>query len=180
MNLHPIFVHFPIALLTVYALLEFIRFKKILAQQYWFYIKAILAILGAGAAWVALITGDAAKSAILHGIINPAVTNVRRVINIHENFAHLSTAIFSIIALIYLLAWLQRFEFGQYIKNPAAAKIWELAVRVAPTVLDNGWIILLAVIGLACISITGALGGSMIYGTASDPFIKAVYNIIGI
>ena len=56
MNLHPIFVHFPIALFTLYALLECARFKKLQEQTYYFYLKAFLVITGGLASSAAYIT----------------------------------------------------------------------------------------------------------------------------
>ena len=46
MNIHPLLVHFPIALLTIYSLLELVPFKQIYRQSYWFYTKAIILIIG--------------------------------------------------------------------------------------------------------------------------------------
>ena len=37
MNVHPLLIHFPIALLTVYVVMECLRFKKLLAEHSWFY-----------------------------------------------------------------------------------------------------------------------------------------------
>ena len=59
MNIHPILVHFPIALLTLYAIWELIRFKKVTAQHYWFHVKAILIIAGLVTAELALGSGEA-------------------------------------------------------------------------------------------------------------------------
>jgi uncharacterized membrane protein len=73
MNLHPIFVHFPIALLTIYALLEvFIPLKvkvfkvckwqntklyALLVNPIWKHIKAFLVIFGAVTVIPTLLTG---------------------------------------------------------------------------------------------------------------------------
>lgn len=45
-NIHPLLVHFPIALLTVYSLLEAVPLKRIQKLPYWFYVKAVLLITG--------------------------------------------------------------------------------------------------------------------------------------
>src|ERR1051326_6600291 len=64
LNVHPIFVHFPVALLTIYCLLEFVRLRKVTSQPYWFYIKAMFVIIGSLATAAALITGDMAEDIV--------------------------------------------------------------------------------------------------------------------
>ncbi|KHO51327.1 MAG: hypothetical protein QT04_C0044G0036 [archaeon GW2011_AR11] len=58
LNIHPIFVHFPIALLSLYAVMVLIRFRKVMGLPYWSYAKAILAIAGTLGAFAALQTGS--------------------------------------------------------------------------------------------------------------------------
>ncbi|MFA4887422.1 MAG: hypothetical protein WC595_04365, partial [Candidatus Nanoarchaeia archaeon] len=38
--------------------------------------------------------------------------------------------------------------------------------------------IILSLIGLMLITITGALGGSIVYGTDTDPVVKLIYKIL--
>jgi len=64
MNVHPIFVHFPIALLTIYALLELIQFKKVTSWNPWFYIKASFVVFGAIGTYAALFTGGTDRRSV--------------------------------------------------------------------------------------------------------------------
>lgn len=57
MDIHPVTVHFPIALLTVYGLMELVWSKRLKKEQAWFYVKASFLILGVISAYAALSTG---------------------------------------------------------------------------------------------------------------------------
>jgi len=62
MNIHPLFVHFPIALLSFYALMEICRFIRINRSPHWFHAKAFVLIAGAASAFLTLETGETAAS----------------------------------------------------------------------------------------------------------------------
>ena len=141
MNIHPLFVHFPIALLLTYAGLELIRFKH-------FYTKATLVILGVLSGIITVITGLMAKSLVKNEELMNVVVK-------HEFWAITSLVIFAIPAVIYLIAW---------IKN-------------SPQMTENKLIPVLALAGIICLSITGALGGSVAFGPNIDPFTNWIYDL---
>ena len=58
MDLHPIIVHFPVALLTLYGIFELFSVRRIARKPYWFYVKAVLVIFGALGALAAWLTGE--------------------------------------------------------------------------------------------------------------------------
>lgn len=62
MDFHPIIVHFPIALLTCYGLMELVRLKKVLTSAHWFYIKAVFLLVGSAATLIAFKTGEIAAA----------------------------------------------------------------------------------------------------------------------
>ena len=182
MNLHPVFVHFPIALLTIYALMELVRFKKLMAQPYWFYVKALFLMIGGLGALAALYTGDMAKYAVAHGDFVVAISNFRQVVNMHENFADLSVAIFGILAACYLIIWINRGAstplFSKEGVRGSYFKVWQILVKVAHAFVETKFVILLALAGLICITITGGLGGIMVYGPSADPFFGFIYKLL--
>lgn len=149
MDLHPILVHFPVALLTVYAILECIRFKKVLEKPYWFYIKAVLAILGELGALAAYATG--------HGVRGSAL------VQMHSTFATITVWIFATLAISYIKEWLKR------------EGMW-LTKFSAPGYV----IVILAIAGLVSVTITGGLGGAIIYGTHFDPFMTPIFKLLGV
>ncbi len=160
MNLHVIFVHFPIAFFTIYALAEMARFDFITRQLYWFYIKAVLVIIGALSAVVTITTGLLIED-LMEG--HPAL-------EYHEFFAWTTFGIFLAIALSYAFAWL-----GKVI--PVQNRFWKLAVDCGTKIVESKWIIILAMLGLISVTITGGLGGVMAFGEKSDPFFGFFYRL---
>jgi|SRR3989344_4725701 len=138
MDLHPVIVHFPVALLSLYSVLEIIRFKNIQT-------KSLLVVLGTLGSYAAYITGLINKNSIV-GEIPPAL-------NWHQIFATITLVIFTIISIYYLTR---------------SKKEW----------LPPFLLVILAILGLAFITLTGALGGSLVYGPDTDPFVKFIYSIL--
>jgi uncharacterized membrane protein len=178
MNLHPIFVHFPIALLTLYTLCELLRFKKIKEHPAWFYLKAVLVICGTAGATVALFTGSEAKKAVLTGIINAQVANPRMVINLHETWAKGASLIYLLLAAAYAVAWLNKFKVIDYLPGKALKEIWQIGTQIQKLLIETNLVIVLSVAGLIAITIAGALGGSIIYGPNTDPVVQFIYRFI--
>ncbi|MFZ2484689.1 MAG: DUF2231 domain-containing protein [Minisyncoccia bacterium] len=147
MNIHPIVVHFPIALLSLYAIFELVRFQKVLEKPYWFYIKATLVISGELFAIAAFLTGPEVEGA--------------KLIEMHEAFAMVAIAIFGLIALGYLS------------KHFSVLKVFSFVTR-------SYILIPLAFLGLVSITITGGLGGAIVYGTDFDPFMAPIFKILGV
>lgn len=159
MNLHVIAVHFPIALLTIYALLEFIRWRKATALPYWFYLKAFLVILGFLAAIKAAAFGKFLT--ITWGV------PVEGLILKHALAATTTIIISGFIALLYLLAWLDR---SRRLSRQRLQKLGALTERPV--------MVLFAFIVLGAITITGALGGIIAFGPDTDPFARFLYDTI--
>ena len=168
LNVHPIVVHFPIALLTIYALMELVRFKKIAGQPYWFYVKATFVILGSLASVVAYETGKWAARAIRSDL------SLRPILRLHETYASLTIVIFGVLAVAYFVAWM---ETTGYFKNWDFG-LWKLAVWLKNLILQAPLAITLALLGLVVITITGALGGTLVYGPNIDPVVKLVNQIL--
>lgn len=178
MNPHPIFVHFPIALLTIYSVLELIRWKRLTNQQYWFYIKAVFIMLGGVSALAALATGDIAKEALQNNLFHSPITNFRQVVSMHELFADIAIVIFGILAACYLAAWLDKIGFANFTNKHGLERTWRVIVKIYNLVINTPLVILLAILGLIVITITGGLGGILVYGPNADPFFKIMYSLL--
>ena len=184
MNLHPIFIHFPIAFFTLYAFLEGLRFRKIQDLPYIFYVKAILVISASLGALAALLTGDMAAESLKPVM---AVDPVLRVtFHWHKNFADITNIIFGFLALMYLIAWINRYYMSLRGVQPAKqsifddvlkSNIWLALVKIQSAVLNTPLAVVLAVLGFVSVTITGGLGGIMVYGDKADPFFAFFYHL---
>jgi uncharacterized membrane protein len=166
MNLHPILVHFPVALLTMYAVAELASLvKPIRERAYVFYVKASLLLLGAAAAVPTFITGF-----IQLGPPQPD-SEARRLLLTHYHFAIATLIVFGLLALCYAAAWLTR----EWTAMPEA---WKRRLAWHRYVTESLLAPALAVIGLGCVTVTGALGGAMVYGPGIDPAVTIIYNLL--
>ncbi|MFZ2804398.1 MAG: DUF2231 domain-containing protein [Patescibacteria group bacterium] len=172
MNFHPILVHFPVALFTIYALLEIVSLTRLGKLPYAFYVKAIFVILGALSSVPALIAGLAIKP-LFGG--DPTLVHL---VNTHETFAIMTSVLFAILALAYVVAWIHKDLPNWHPKSPGMSKMWDLKVRVAQMVLKPVCIIPLALIGLGLVTVTGALGGAIAYGPNVDPAVSLIYKLL--
>lgn len=64
MNIHPAFVHFPIALLLIYSLIELLPMARFMPRVGWSSIKPFLLYLGTAAALVTAATGGMAEELV--------------------------------------------------------------------------------------------------------------------
>ena len=170
MNIHPILVHFPIALLSLYSILEILQLPIITRQSYYFFVKATLVIVGALATIPTLIAGDMAKEAYKGSM-------PQNVIEIHATFAIIATIYFLIIALFYFVGWLRRTGFSKF-TNLGTSGFWYDIVWLEKTITEGVFGIIVGLIGIALISTVGALGGLVAYGPDNDPVSALLYSII--
>lgn len=182
MNIHPLFVHFPIALLMVYAVMEAggpILFRvlkavkkegtelaQFVAGELYKNIKAFLVIVGVAFGYTTLQTGEMAEHAMQSSSGDPemfAATNAGQLVELHSTFATASIWLFTVLAVAYLfrLSWFTKYgplkKFSNIILNPWIASI-------------------LAIAGITLLTITGALGGAISHGQDVDPVVKFVYS----
>lgn len=149
-NIHPLLVHFPIALLVVYSLLELTPVKRLTNLSYWFYIKITFLFLGI----LSIIpTGIAGK------IIEEQFSEKDALVELHSNFAIAASVVYAILAGIYFLALLNRSN------------------KQIKLILPTPVIVAISLLGLLLIVITGALGGIIVYGPNLDPFTAFIYSL---
>lgn len=137
MPLHPLLVHFPIALLTFatfLALLAVILKKKDLSFS-----LALLLIVGMVTGAISYLLGDSGEAyAIQH--FNPQ--HVESLVHLHETFAMLALIVYGLATVIQL--------GGMWFKNYATYSKWG--------------VLILTIIGFGLLIITGHLGASITYG----------------
>ena len=151
MPLHPLIVHFPIALLILGAVIEIVNvvMKKESLNKF----GTLLIILGVISGFVTLATGDGAE----HFAENKwGGDSVEGKVGPHETFADISMFIFSALAIIKIL-----FRHNIFKWNVLQSKALRGGVA---TVL----IVLLSIAGAASIAVTGHLGGKIVYENNSN------------
>lgn len=168
MNIHPLFTHFPIALLTLYSLLEILRFKKLTEQPYYFYLKGFLLIAGSLLSIGTYITGNLAEK----------MTGGGDLIETHSQFATATVWFFGVLALVYLVRWIDLSKIDGTLVASRIGKAWIAAKKQASYIIHSPFLPVLAGIGFILITVTAALGGSIVYGPDVDPFVHFIYNLI--
>lgn len=167
-QLHPVVVHFPIALLTLYALLELIPFKKIVADPRWILAKRVLLFVGTLGIFMALSTGEERGGENFE----PGT-----VLAYHSLFATITVWIFGLLAgsqfVMTVTIWVTRFVT----KREWLYVIWKIIERIARIFTLRPILIIGSLVGLITLTITGALGGGMVYGPDADPMVSFVYKI---
>jgi len=166
MDLHPLTVHFPIAFLCLYSVMELARLPVLTRQSFWFPIKAVLLIVGVVGAFVSLQTGEGAAEA-MRG--NADV----QVLRMHANFATAATWIYAALTAAYILTWLDR-STSKVRSLPGGTFLVRLAEWIAVSPLS----IVFAVTGLLLLTVVGALGASMVYGPGIDPAVGVIYHLL--
>ena len=170
MNVHPFIVHFPVALLSIYCL----RVRSLTSAPYWFYVKGSFVIIGASGAGAAYKSGEWAKELL-------GDNGLEQLIETHARWAKLSTLLFGLIAILYIAAWISRSETLRKVEEWMGLNNLWLYTALKKTgnyLVDSFLMILPALIGLAGIVITGALGGAIVYGPDIDPFVRTIYDLL--
>lgn len=168
-NFHLIAVHFPIAFLTLYAVLEIISLRRMRALGYWWHLKAILAIVGTIALWGTRQTGE---------MIEAEFAYIKNVVEVHALWANCTTGIFTVLGVSYAIAWINRSYGEAIVRISWLVAVWKLFVKISAVVLSRGVSSILAGLGLVAITITGALGGAIANGPDIDPIVRIVYRFL--
>lgn len=172
-NLHPIVVHFPIALLTLYSILEILSlFRKVRDSKTVWYIKLFLLIVWLLSVQAALTTGE---------IAGDAWRGIRNILEWHETFANASLRCYGIAAIGYIWQW--------FLYDGITTRWWQKIIgstlhmiiqKIVFLYKKTRILFILAIGGIAALTITGALWGAMVYGTQADPMVELVIKLLHI
>ncbi len=166
-NIHPLFVHFPIALLFIYSIIKIIPFKKWFPNVSWKHIERALLLVGVLGAFAALMTGETAEQ-----LTKPN----HNLVEAHSFFATTATYLYAILLLGEILS----ISMSWIDLKLKSGKILKTIVFIKNLLNQPILSITLAILGFITISITGLLGGVMVYGTSADPVAGLVLRLLGI
>jgi energy-converting hydrogenase Eha subunit C len=93
MDLLPLIIHYPIAFLTVYSAFEFLRFRKLIEQSQWHYVKGVILIIGELGALASVIVARLPSSTLAHG---------SDLVEVYKTFMTITALIFGVITVLYL------------------------------------------------------------------------------
>jgi uncharacterized membrane protein len=174
MNYHVLLVHFPIALLVIYSLLEIFSYKNVSKYKEWFYIKFSFLIIGVISAFPTISTGE---------ILEDLPKYDHKLVELHASFASASSGFYLIIAIIYILSLIVKEPKAKnYILkiNNLPKKIKDFlftAAKFCNNLINKRFLIITSIIGLVLITITGALGGVLTSGINVDPIASFIYYL---
>ena len=147
--IHPLFVHFPIALLLIGSLVLIIRRTNLFpAHKSQLHFSALLMlVIGTIGAWAAVITGLMAYKVVGRTLCDPTVVHE------HESFAKLTALLFTALTIIELVN--SKYKKGYIFRHPN--------LRKGLGILS----IIVALAGTITIGYVGHLGGRLVYQQAA-------------
>lgn len=166
-NIHPIIVHFPIALLFIYSIIKILPLSKWLPQVAWKHIERTLLVFGVLGAFASSATGEVAEH-----LVHPS----HNLVEMHALFAGASTWIYGLLLAGEFLSLFIPFLSAK-INLPKTIHYLSIIEKILTQKTLSKF---LAFLGLIAISITGMLGGVMVYGLSADPMAKIVLQILGL
>ena len=175
MNIHPLFVHFPIGLLALYSVLEIAAWlsPRLRRQSWLFSVKAFLLFIGALGAFAALYTGGVAEDLIRHTSPNAYILKA------HAPVAGATTLLYCIICAAYLVRIFDVRGWGSRIvgENKLLSALWSFKKRFWYAILNSWLLPLIALLAFVGLTVTGALGAAIVYGPNIDPLVSFVYHL---
>lgn len=171
-DLHPILVHFPIAILAVYSLIKVLPWGRWFPKVAWHDIERALLVFGLLGAFAALGTGENAEH-----LTKPN----HNLVEWHSFFAGFTTWLYAAL-LVGEAAHIVNSRFSAAL---SVARGFFAVVSKGSRLLDkifthSFFSRFIALVAFVTLLVTGLLGGVMVYGTTADPLAPFVLKLLGI
>ncbi len=167
-SVHPAVVHMPLGILTLYAVLELIPIRKMWTDPRWLLAKRVMLFFGTLGIILAVQTGQERGGENIES---------GSILEFHSRVGTNAAWIFGILAFGQLVMLVSPFFTRKFGKNETLYVIWKVIERIAKFLTMRPVIVVGALFGLAVLTLTGALGGSMVYGPEADPMVSMIYKI---
>lgn len=165
-DIHPLIVHFPIALLCIYSLIQILPVQRWLPAIHWRSVSSVLLFVGFLGTVAAASTGELAAD-----LNSPN----HEILELHETFASTTQIMYGIL----LGSQIVKLAIARW-QNLSKFRISSLLL-VLSNFVDRRWVtILLSILGLGALVMTGVFGGAMVYGTSADPLAAPLLQLFGI
>lgn len=166
LNLHPIFVHFPVALLTLYALVLLVYIPRPSIVRLKSIVRPFLAITGALGSIASYLSGEA-----IEDLFKPFAGEL---LALHANFALGVVVFFCLMALLELFVFLG----SEWVMEAIRQRFSTKTMSLFKAWLEGPVSIFFGLVGFVLIMTTGALGGAIAYGRDFDPFTKWLTGLL--
>lgn len=151
----------------MYSVLRIIPLSKWVPSVSWKDAERVLLFCGVIGAFIASSTGEIAEH-----LVNPD----RSLVEMHSLFASLSTWFYGLLLFGEILALFTPVIISKLSIPP----LTKFLITIEKILCNRGLSLLLALCGLIAISVTGLLGGVLVYGASADPVAPFVLKILGI
>jgi uncharacterized membrane protein len=168
-TLHPLLVHFPVAMLSLYAVVVIVSRIPLLKRFDLTLTKTVLVTVGFIGGFIASSSGEA---------IEHSFQGIRNLVEMHSTFATATNILAGIIFVIYA-----KIVFGPlFIEKLKPGKLQTVSMKSLAfwNTIQKNWLfmILLAVAVATTITITGVLGAVIVHGADVDPVVKMIYTTL--
>ena len=167
-NLHPIIVHFPIALLFLYSLINIIPTHSWFPKITWKPIERFLLVVGTIGIFLAKSSGEMAEN---------LTQSPSDIVKMHEVFANATTWFYIALVVIEFLPVVIHFMKKRKI---GSEKIHTVLNNISNYISKKWLIVLLSLLGLLALFVTGLLGGAIVYGSTADPLAPIILKLLGL
>lgn len=164
-TIHPLLVHFPVAMLSLYGILEITSGFPIIRKFDLRITKLILATVGTLGGILASLSGEA---------IEHSFSGLHNLVEMHSTWATLTNFLGIVTVVLLVISYftptlLQKFSSG-FITQ---------IINFINSITRHRWIIvLLALCIIISITVTGALGAVIVHGPQVDPVVNAIYTLL--
>ncbi len=166
-NIHPLFVHFPIAFLVLYSVIKILPVERWIASVSWRPIQRLLLLVGVMGAFVSSSTGEMAEHIVKAN---------HNLVEMHSFFAGASTWIYGILLVGEILFFVNSYLARKNIYTSIHSFLKSIEIIITQKAFSK----ILAFLGLIAISVTGLLGGVIVYGVSADPIAPFVLQLLGL